>query len=320
MKIDHLFRWDLDKTYLKTEFESLKSLVKTFFQTPSEKENIPASDLLIKALRRDSNGTAAIYFLSGSPKQMRKVLQAKLRMDGVYCEDFQLKDNLRNVLTARFRAVKDQLGFKLPALLESRTKISPSTTETLIGDDAEQDAFIYSLYADLLTGSITAEELDRILTQSRVFPDVRLRIYDALDHFDPIEPVERIIIHLTHRTSPQKFSIYGPRLVPVYNYLQASVVLMTDGRLSPEGVNEIARFFSGQLEYDSRHYIRLLRDMVRRRLLCKQNLEMLLDVTRDHKDKVFNDSLEMIREKIPASTEFRRRNQSDWQVPYSTLL
>ena len=95
------------------------------------------------------------FFLSGSPKQMRKVLHEKLRLDSVYCEHLELKGQPhRNILRGRFRAIKEQVGFKLPALLSARSKVNRLSTETLFGDDAERDAFVYSLYADLVSGSV----------------------------------------------------------------------------------------------------------------------------------------------------------------------
>ena len=33
-----IFRWDLDKTYLKTDFDKVSSLLKTFFQAPEKRK------------------------------------------------------------------------------------------------------------------------------------------------------------------------------------------------------------------------------------------------------------------------------------------
>ena len=77
------------------------------------------------------------------------------------------------MLRLRFRAVKDQLGYKLPALLRARTSASESDArETLFGDDAEADAFVYSLYADLLAGKVTEDTLLDVCERGRVYPDV----------------------------------------------------------------------------------------------------------------------------------------------------
>ena len=39
MSAPHIFRWDMDKTYLKTEFDTFKDLLRTAFQKPADKTN-----------------------------------------------------------------------------------------------------------------------------------------------------------------------------------------------------------------------------------------------------------------------------------------
>ncbi len=51
---------------------------------------------------------------------MRAVLEEKLKLDGVEWDELVLKDNVRNLLRGRFRALRGQVGYKLPVLLESR--------------------------------------------------------------------------------------------------------------------------------------------------------------------------------------------------------
>ena len=146
----HTFRWDLDKTYLRTEFDSLKDLAKSAIETAADKQAFPGATALLRALRQDGN---RICIVSGSPTQMRQVLAAKLALDGVEYDEFVLKNNLKNILRGRFRALRAQIPYKLPAMLASRINV-PAPHETLFGDDAEADAIIYCLYADLLNGRV----------------------------------------------------------------------------------------------------------------------------------------------------------------------
>ena len=53
---------------------------------------------------------------------MRSVLEEKLKLDGVVFDELVLKDNVGNLLRGRFRALRGQVGYKLPALLESRAR------------------------------------------------------------------------------------------------------------------------------------------------------------------------------------------------------
>ena len=152
----HISRWDLDKTYLRTEFDTVRDLVRTAFERADEKRTNPGAATLLREMARAG---VSIHILSGSPEQMRRRLEDKLRLDGIVWDSFILKPNLQNVLRLRFRAVKDQLGYKLPALLRARTAVGDSDArETLFGDDAEADAFVYALYADIMAGR-AGEEL-----------------------------------------------------------------------------------------------------------------------------------------------------------------
>lgn len=319
MKYRHLYRWDLDKTYLQTDFDSAWALIKTFFQRPADKENVPGSDVLIRALRRDSVGSAGIFFLSGSPKQMRRVLQEKLRLDGVYCEQIELKDNLRNLLKGRFRAIKEQIGFKLPALLSARVRISTETTETLFGDDAERDAFVYSLYADLVAGKIGPHILEQILDLAKIFPDSRSLIYDGLDGIETTPCVERIFIHLNRLSPPIQFEDYGRRLVPIYNYLQASIVLMLDQRLTSHSVWSIAEHFSAEHEYSKKSHIRSLQDLLRRRLINIDTLRLLDDADPSSKDPHFANAIAHIFSTHYGDASIKR-NPPGFEIDYVYLL
>src|SRR5260370_28293128 len=71
-----------------------------------------------------------VHILSGSPEQMRRRLEDKLRLDGISWDSFTLKPNLKNVLKLRFRALRDQLGYKLPALLHARAQFEHAHAAT----------------------------------------------------------------------------------------------------------------------------------------------------------------------------------------------
>jgi hypothetical protein len=244
----HTARWDLDKTYLRTEFDTLRELVKTAFERPDQKRTNPGASTLLREMMRAG---VRIHILSGSPEQMRRRLESKLRLDGIAWDTFTLKPNLQNLLRLRFRAVRDQLGYKLPALLRSRAHLSESAesaetdrpaacTETLFGDDAEADAYVYSLYADFLAGRVGEDVLLRVLEQGRVYDDVIAEAMETARAVERADVVEHVLIHLERQTPPDDFRTYGARVVPFYNYLQAAFVVHEDGRLGAEGVLRVA--------------------------------------------------------------------------------
>jgi hypothetical protein len=240
----YIARWDLDKTYLRTEFDTVRDLLRTALERPEQKQTVPGASTLLREIARTG---ASIHILSGSPEQLRAKLEQKLRLDGARWDTFTLKPNLRNVLRLRFRAVRDQLGYKLPALLGARATLASMrgpdgglVREVLIGDDAESDALVYSIYADVVAGRLDDRDVEHLLTLSHAYQDA---IASAVRYARLVERgdvVERILIHLDRQSPPSEFVPYGPRVVPFYNYLQAAFVLEEDGRLPPEAVLKVA--------------------------------------------------------------------------------
>jgi hypothetical protein len=259
-----IYRWDLDKTYLQTEFDTFRQMVRTALQKASEKVAVPGAAALIRELR--SQGDTRLCIISGSPTQMRAVLEEKLKLDRVEWDELVLKDNVRNLLRGRFRALRGQVGYKLPALLESRVSAPPEAEEVLFGDDAEADAFVYSLYADLLAGRVTDATLGRVLSEAQVYPDDRARVEAALKKTTRADPVRRIFIHLDRLTPPARFRAYGPRVVPVFNYFQAALVLMADGHLNAVQVMKVAVEMVQTAGYNLLTLSNSFQDLVRRGL------------------------------------------------------
>ena len=262
-----IFRWDLDKTYLQTDFDSFRALLRTAMQKAADKRTVPGAATLLRELRQSGSERGVgsrICFISGSPRQMRKVLLEKLRLDGVEFDEFILKPNLRNMLTGRFRAMREQVGYKLPALLAGRAGVAVETREVCFGDDAESDGFIYSLYGDVLAGRVDRPLLERVLTEAGVYPTDAARTVALVESLPRGEAVERIFIHLDRRSPPSRFDRYGARLIPIYNYFQAALVLYQDRRLSPGAVVRIAVEMVDKHGYSLEALRNSLQDLLRR--------------------------------------------------------
>ncbi len=262
----HTFRWDLDKTYLRTEFDSFVDLARSAIETAADKQAYPGATALLRALRQDGN---RICIVSGSPTQMRQVLATKLRLDGVEYDEFVLKNNLKNILRGRFRALRAQIPYKLPAMLQSRIG-APATFETLFGDDAEADAIIYCLYADVLSGRVSVQDLERVLVASRAYDDDANRILDLATRVPKGEVVRRLFIHLDRRSPSLGFRRFGPRLVPVFNYFQAALVLYEDKVLSARQVIFVALEMIDSGQYELGHLATSVQDLVRRNRLSRE--------------------------------------------------
>lgn len=257
-------RWDLDKTYLYTEFDTFRDLVRTAMEKPEQKRDVPGAARLLKELAKDD---VRVHIVSGSPRQLRSRLARKLTLDGVRFDQLTLKPNLSNLLRLRLRALHDQLGYKLPELLAARLtdqQLAPAAQEVLVGDDAEADALVYSLYADLCAGHVDAEQLSRVLSAMRVYNDRRRECLRILPKLVTRNVVSRILIHLDRQSPPSRFWVYGRRVVPFYNYLQAAFVLTEDKFLSAESVLSIAREFMDRHHFDTDSLAKSYLDLMRR--------------------------------------------------------
>ena len=124
------------------------------------------------------------------------------------------------------------VAYKLPVLLESRARAPVDAEEVLFGDDAEADAFVYSLYADMVARRVDEPIVHQVLQAAEVYPDDQGRIMRTWKDIPQADPVRRIFINLDRLTPPAYFLRYGPRVVPIFNYFQAALVLTADGHLT----------------------------------------------------------------------------------------
>jgi hypothetical protein len=278
-------RWDLDKTYLRTDFDTVRDLVLTAIERPDQKRTVPGAAALLRELGRAG---VEIHILSGSPEQLRSRLEAKLRLDGARWASLTLKPNLENILRLRFRALRGQLGYKLPALLRRRCELRRQRDasgallrEVLLGDDAEADAFVYSLYADACAGALPAGILAEVMRRGGAYEDT---IGDAVrfsGYVDKGQVVERILIHLDRQSSPAEFRLFGPRVVPFYNYLQAAFVLQEDGFIGAKSVLRVAQDLAYAHNFDSAALARSYLDLSRRGHVTGRGIPDLASVHAD---------------------------------------
>ena len=239
-----VYRWDLDKTYLRTEFDSVRDWVKTAFETARDKQTVPGAGALLREIRTAE--PFGIYIVSGSPEQLRRVLEAKLRLDGVRWDGLVLKPQLTNILRGRFRSVKDQVGYKLAALLETRANFPTDIDEYMFGDDAEADAFIYAFYADLVSGRVTPALLMQVLEVSGTYPDAIPPLVRLAERVPRGGRARRIFIHLDRVSPSDSFLDLGPRVCAFHNYFQPALVLLAHGALDALSVLRVGGELLGE--------------------------------------------------------------------------
>lgn len=267
-----VYRWDLDKTYLDTDFDSVRGLLRSAVEPARDKRAVPGASALLRELARERPGwRPRIFILSGSPTQLRPVLEEKLRMDGVRVDEFILKDNLANLKRGRIRAVRSQFGYKLPVLLQGRVGLGDAVAETLFGDDAEVDALVYSVYADAIAGRIAPVELSRILAAAGAYPDAIVDALSALRRVSVADAVDRIFIRLDRGRPWTDFAPLGTRVVPVRSWFAAALALFGD-HLQADAVERIRV----TMRLDGGAVAETMEELLGRGLLRPERMEELL--------------------------------------------
>jgi len=134
----------------------------------------------------------------------------------------------------------------------------------LFGDDAEADAIIYCLYADLIAERVSIADLERVLIASRAYDDDAARCLELARDVPKGDAVRRMFIHLDRRSPPMGFRRFGPRLVPVYNYFQAAMVLYEDKVLTARQVIFVALEMLDSGQYELGNLATSVQDVIRR--------------------------------------------------------
>lgn len=261
-----VYTWDLDKTYLKSEFERLGDLVRIPFEKAEDKVAAPGVAALIRALRETAlacGRQVRTYFISASPPQIGGAIKKKLQLDGVVYDGIIFKNQLERLIRGKFRHLREQVGFKLTELLKLHEAGPSGAREYLFGDDWESDPLIYSLYADVVAGRVDAGQLAEVLRAIRVDPPL-IRKASELAERGHLDSVARIFITLERRTPLASFRCFGPRLVPTFNYFQTACCLYDEGVLDRGGVVRVAQSLVEGSNYTPERLGNSLADLLRR--------------------------------------------------------
>jgi hypothetical protein len=272
-------RWDLDKTYLRTEFETIRQLLRTAFERGEDKVDVPGVVELIKVIREaaERRGQACrTLFVSASPPQIGKAIRAKLDLDGVPYDGIVFKNQLQHLRPGKLRNLREHVGFKLVALLRGRLEEPPEARELLFGDDWESDSLIYSLYADVIARRVEPARLERILRSVSVDPELVREVLSLAARAAGDDAVERVFINLERRTPPAVFRLFGDRVVPTFNYFQTACVLAGMGRLETADVIRVGQALVRSAGYTPRSLENSLGDLVRRAHLALRDAQALL--------------------------------------------
>src|SRR2546423_12984853 len=116
-----LYTWDIDNTYLMTEWSSLRDLIRIRFEAAIDKRPVAGAPELLHALRRGHGGDRKpIYFVSASPETMRPVLEKRMLLDGVEQDGATFRDLWTSGARGHLRHLRDVYGYQIGALLPYR--------------------------------------------------------------------------------------------------------------------------------------------------------------------------------------------------------
>lgn len=272
-----VFVCDIDRTYLYTRFSSLQGLAQIPFEFAIDKRDIEGMAPLLREIRRgpgrESRHTP-LYFISASPAQLRPVIQRKMLLDGLEFDGTVFKDWLGVLASLRLRRLKEQLGFKLTALLLHRAELPVGAYEVLIGDDLESDALTFALFADAVARRITDDRLQQVLLRHGVGVEDARAICELRSALPAADAVKRAYIRMERHASPDAFREYWPHVAICLGAFQMALCLWQEGSISPEGVERVAADLLGHGHAPADLGSRLV-DACRRGLLHRDSGEAL---------------------------------------------
>lgn len=237
-------RWDLDKTYLVTDTDSLRGLLRIPFERASDKRALPGVSALSKELRRtaaERGCTTSVNFVTASPPQIGRAIREKLLLDGIEVDEIRFKDQMHHLVRGQLDALREHVGFKLSELLQSARAGRRDGQELLFGDDWESDPLIYSLYSDVIEGRLAWSRLEGLLERTGVQGARYLApIRDAAERDGPRRHVQAICILRARPRAGREFEPFGPRLYWFDSYFECALILHALGQIDARGVVEVA--------------------------------------------------------------------------------
>lgn len=303
--VEEVFVWDLDKTYLDTSIESLRALLITIVERAWNKRNIPGTKSLLQVLaRRFGEKVGAerfpIYFITASPPQIEERISEKFVFDGIRPFGCFYKDNLKNLHPNRLWRLTKQVGYKLQALLQLRTRLKDDVRQTFWGDDSESDAIIYNLYSDICSRRKKPAEIKALLRSYSVTGEQVERILRLQAQIPEQDPVEKIYINLAVDTDADYYLKFGRRTLPTENTFQVAVDLFQDKRLSSEDVVKVGQDMIQNYQYTPEQLSLSFDDLVRRHVLGEAAFQQIMPILMEKKiiSPDYNPSTQLSKELV----------------------
>jgi len=236
-----VFIWDIDKTYLETQFSKFKDLIKIPLEFAVDKKTVPGVIELLHGVRAgpEKKDYKPIYFVSASPNQIHNPIERKMLLDGVQHDGITFKDWARLIRRRQFSQLKNQTAYKLAALMTLTADLPLGCRLILFGDDAEADALIYSIFADVCAGHLRGNALEELLRTHGVPGRYRRSLVQFAAKLPTQPRVERIYIRLFRCPDGSSIKDFDGRIVGWPSAVAAAQDLVELNLMHPDYLAEI---------------------------------------------------------------------------------
>ncbi len=238
-----VFVWDVDKTYLDTDFKSIWGLLRIPLEMAIDKTIIPGTAATLQECRRGPGEHPVhtpIFFVSASPPQLAGVIRRKMLLDGLQPDGFLFKDQLQLALQGRFRELKFQVEYKLTAHWSLIADLPPGARLVVVGDDWESDGHVFHLLDATQRGDLAGDDLAAALLDAGVTPSSVDPMVDLAARATGRAQVMLACVILTRGRDPSYFDPYRPVVHAAREALQAAALFAEHNLVSPGGVARVA--------------------------------------------------------------------------------
>ena len=239
--VEQLVICDIDKTYLNTRFSNWRGLARIPFEWAIDKKPISGMVPLLRGLRRGaSQGHFAhpLFFVSGSPPELRNVIERRMVMDGVEFDGFLFKDQIGCIKRGRIKALTQQVAYKLYALAQLWEQTAEVERVVMFGDDVEEDPFIFSVFRRVLLGEIARDALcDALVAKGVVESELGVLSETLLEHSGKLADKE--ILCVIRQVKSKTVLDYASGVLGVGHMTQAAYALSRRGFIGPEALARV---------------------------------------------------------------------------------
>ena len=241
---------DIDKTYLETNYETMRDMARILFETAMDKKTVDGAHEFLRALKFQNHPhilkdgvSIPLHFVSSSPPQLRAVLEHKIGMDHLCCASNSFKDQIYNLKKAKLSLLKHQVAYKVAAILSLCELCTKLEHLILIGDNAESDPYIYTLVKYILTSRLSLAHSISCLGYLGVPEDTAAEIFARLNIFENNKPSPQVIIAI-RRVYPtkndQNFSL-ARDIFWFEHYLHLTFIFHHLGYIKPPAVEQFIK-------------------------------------------------------------------------------